>query len=169
MQRKPHVAANEYDRIESSAVWPFLRRFQLPSENKSVVPRRLVSGLIVVAVLSGCYRNAGPATSHLQGHVTLNGQVLPVDCEASLTFQTTRAGQGRSCNVPIVNGSYDAPAVANGPVLVLVDIQVPTGKMKSEAGGTPFAEYRSLVPDTYSAGISQEIQGDDPAHHFELK
>lgn len=129
----------------------------------------LVSVLVATSAWCGCQRNLGPPTAHLKGQVTLNGSSLPEHCEASLTFQTTRAGQGRSCNIPIINGAYDAPAVPKGPVLIHVDIQVPTGKMKSDEGGTPFAEYRSIVPEAYVGGLAQEIGADDFEHNIDLR
>lgn len=78
------------------------------------------------------------------------------------------AGQASTTSVVVTDGRYDAPEVPQGQVKVYVNVQQPTGRMVSEAGGTPYPEYRNLVPPKHGQGILLEVDGDNADQNFEL-
>jgi hypothetical protein len=108
-------------------------------------------------------------TAHLQGVVTIAGKSLPADALANISFRPTMQGQSRSVGTACVAGKYDCPEVPLGKVKVIISIQHPTGKMISEAGGTPFQEYVSLISDKYGDGIDLDVSGDKPNQDFDLE
>src|SRR5262245_41105667 len=57
--------------------------------------------------VTGCQvRSGGPATAHLQGKVTIAGQLIPADAQASITFKPTGSGQAHSTSALIANSTY---------------------------------------------------------------
>ena len=123
-----------------------------------------------LVALSGCGSGSRPAnTSHLKGQITLDGEAIATDASASITFKPTRSGQAKTSFATIADSRFDSPHTPQGPVKVYISIQRPTGKMVSEAGGTPYAEVRSLVPPKYTRGIDLEVGGDNFEQDFDLK
>jgi hypothetical protein len=126
--------------------------------------------LAQLVVCDGCGSGSSPKnTAHLKGNITLQGQPIPLAARASITFKPTRTGQAKTTFASIVDSTYDSPNTPKGPVKVYLAIQVPTGKMVSEAGGAPYAEVRNLVPPSYSNGIDLEVSEDTLEQDFELK
>lgn len=134
---------------------------------------RLSWALLLAAAASailGCGKSSGSANVvHLKGRITLDGQPIPSDASGSITFKPTRGGQGKTTFSTIEDGLYDSPETPKGPVKIYISIQQPTGKMISEAGGTPYAEMRSLVPNSYAGGIDMDFSEDNLSQDFDLK
>lgn len=124
---------------------------------------------LAACVALGCGGgSSGPPTVHLQGNILINGQPVPGDAEGSISFKPTQAGMAKTTSVTIRQGRYDAPEVPQGPVKVFVNVQQPTGRMISEAGGTPYAEYRDLVPASFK-GLELNATEDNENQDFDLK
>lgn len=144
-------------------------RFLTPARGRTVhVVVALVASMPLVALLGCGGGDARRPTAHLRGAVTLGGEALPEDAEANLFFKPTARGQARTTSVPVVDGVYDAPDVPLGTVKLYFDLQRPTGRMVSEAGGTPFPEYRNLVPAEYGNGLEIQVDGDSLERDFDL-
>ena len=145
-------------------------RLQSQRQRLVVLPTLVVVTVASATWLMGCGGATGSAnTAHLKGKITLDGQPIPSDASSSITFKPTRRGQGRTTFSTIDDGVYDSPDTPKGPVKIYISIQQPTGRMVSEEGGSPFAEMRSLVPDSYSGGIDMEIGEDNLNLDFDLK
>jgi hypothetical protein len=123
--------------------------------------------LLALALLIGCGGSSNSA--HVQGVVTINGQPLPADAIGSVTFQTTKAGQGRTVSAPIEGGKYNSPETPLGPVRIFITVQQPTGKTIDNGRGTPAPEYKSLASDEHASGFDKEIEGDTEDFNFDLK
>ena len=67
---------------------------------------RVVLGAAVVVLLAGCNVQQGPPTAKLTGAVTIDGQAVPSDAEATITFRADGRGAG-----PIGDGRYRRWAV----------------------------------------------------------
>jgi hypothetical protein len=106
-------------------------------------------------------------TAHLQGAVTIDGQPVPADALASISFRPTMIDQAGMEDVEIVNGRYIAPSVPFGPVKVHISVKQFTGRMIND-GGQPFKEFASLVPEQYESGIPLDVQGDNSSQDFHL-
>ena len=132
--------------------------------HRAALHAAVVLGLLILA---GC-GVGGPKTAHLSGTVSLGGQAVPADAQASISFKATTIDQGRSANAQIINGKYDLPNTPIGKVKVFFSIQQPTGKMAREGVGAPYAEYRSLTPAKYETGMDLEITGDNDKQDFNL-
>jgi len=130
---------------------------------------RLVAGLIVSLVTIGGCTHSNRESAHLQGAVTIDGKAIPADAECSVSFKVMKQGQGRSTSARIIDGRYDAPQAPKGKVKVYFNVQQPTGKMLREGIGSPYPEYRSLVPAPYERGMDVDISGDNPKLDFDLK
>jgi hypothetical protein len=132
--------------------------------------RAVFSLLCIVSFLAlfGCGSSGGKPTAHLRGTVTIGGQSIPTDAEASVTFKPTKSGQARSTSAIITNGMYDAPDVPLGPVTAYVSVQQATGREVTENVSRPYKEYRSLVPSKYVDGIPLEVSGDSANQDFKL-
>jgi len=122
----------------------------------------------MVCAVAGCGQQGSKPTAHLSGTVTINGQPLPPDAEATIIFRPAGKGMAKSAGVRIVDSKYDSPQTPVGEVKVFFSIQQPTGKMISDAGGPPFQELRSIVPSGAENGISLTISGDNQAQDFDL-
>jgi hypothetical protein len=111
-----------------------------------------VALLSTLLVLAGC-SVPEKKTAHLRGTITIAGQPLPADALTSVSFRPTASGQSRAAGANIVAGKYDCLDVPLGKVAVFISAQHPTGKMISEAGGTPYQEFVNLISTKYSSGI----------------
>lgn len=107
-------------------------------------------------------------TAHLEGTVTLGGQPLPADVEASILFRPTQSGQGKTISVPVIDGRYDSPDTPTGAVKAFFTIQQPTGRVFDNDRGAPIKEQKSLVPDKYGAGLDLTVSDDNDGQNFEL-
>ena len=117
----------------------------------------------------GCGGGASSGdTAHLQGAVTIGGQPLPTDVEASILFRPTQEAQGKTVSVPVVGGRYDSPETPTGAVKAFFTIQQPTGRVFDNDRGAPIKEQKSLVPDKYGAGLDLTVSDDNDAQNFEL-
>jgi hypothetical protein len=149
-------------------LWLVLRQAASGPRSRPYLGSRggLVVPLAALLVLAGCGA-AEKRTAHLQGTITIAGKSLPADALANISFRPTAQGQSRAAGVTVVAGKYDCPDVPLGKVAVTISIQHPTGKMVSEAGGTPFQEYASLISG--GSGINLEVTGDKPNQDFDLE
>jgi hypothetical protein len=133
---------------------------------------RIVSWFALAITLSWCAGCGGGSssgnTAHLQGTVTLAGQSLPADVEASILFRPTQSGQGKTVSVPVVDGRYDSPETPTGAVKAFFTIQQPTGRVFDNDRGAPIKERKSLVPEKYGAGLDLSVSDDNDAQNFEL-
>jgi hypothetical protein len=101
--------------------------------------------------------------------VTIKGQTLPANAEATIMFRPTAPGMAKTAGVPIVGGKYDSPETPVGDVTVYFSIQEPTGKMISDAGGPPFSELRTIVPEAAAQGIKLSVTGNKQNQNFNLE
>ena len=130
---------------------------------------KLAAALLAVAVVVGCGSGGSSRpTAHLQGSVSIGGQPVPDNAEASITFKPTASGQARSTSALISKGKYDAPDVPTGPVTVYISIQQPTGRQVTENVSRPYDEFRSLVPAKYEGGVPLKVEGDNDEQNFDL-
>lgn len=126
--------------------------------------------LVVALQLCGCSAESiGPPTVHLAGAVTIDGKPLPDDAEASIMFKPTARGQAKSVNVIINEGRYDAQHVPRGKVRAFLNIQRPTGRMISEAGGSPYPEVLPIISAEYGVGIALDASDDNLEQNFDLR
>ena len=108
----------------------------------------------------------GP-TAHVAGTVTINGDPVPSDAEAALSFKPL--GGGELASVPITNGRYDSPRTPQGSVLVNFYISRRVGPIKtSERTGEKYQDIANLVPPEHAAGMSLEVSGDNLNQNFDL-
>jgi hypothetical protein len=126
--------------------------------------------LLLLAVgLAGC--GGGSAdTVHLKGKVTLDGEPVPTDAQASVTFQPTAGNKGKAVTAAIVNGAYDSPNTPRGPVLAIMSLSIPTGKMvMSERVGAEVPEINTVtLSQAQIGGIAIDVTGDETTHDFAL-
>jgi hypothetical protein len=128
--------------------------------------RTLIPVLIVLFLMSGCGKRSAP-TAHLAGAVTINGQPVPADAEAALSFEP-QAG-GRSVSVAITSGRYDSPNTPQGSVLVRFYISQRVGPVKvSERTGQEYQDIANIVPPQHAAGMTIEVSGDNLNQDFAL-
>jgi hypothetical protein len=126
--------------------------------------------LLFGVCLLGC--GGGSAdTVHLKGKVSLNGVPVPANAQASVTFQPTAGNKGKAVTAAIVNGEYDSPNTPRGPVLAIMSLSIPTGKMiMSERMGTEVPEIKTVtLSQDQMGGITLDITGDETTHDFDLK
>jgi hypothetical protein len=118
----------------------------------------------------GCGADAESGTAHLAGKVTLDGESVPANAQAAITFQPSAGNKGKAVSVPIVNGAYDSPSTPRGPVLAIMSLSIPTGKtMKSERTGREVSEMTTIaLSPEQLGGIALDITGDDDNHDFPL-
>jgi hypothetical protein len=103
----------------------------------------------------------------LAGTVTIDGNPVPSDAEAALSFAPL--GGGQSVSVPITSGRYDSPKTPHGSVIVKFYISRRVGPMKtSERTGEKYQDIANLVPSDHAAGMSLEVNGDNLNQDFEL-
>jgi len=125
----------------------------------------------LIAALSGagCNGASSGETAHLEGAITLDGQPLPADAQASITFQPTQHGHGRAVTVQVVESRYDSPNTPTGSVKAHLSIMKPTGKMlHSERTAEDYPETTSILPEKYASGIDLDVTGDRSDQDFEM-
>lgn len=128
--------------------------------------RNLLVVCFFLLIVSGCGKGSAP-TAHLGGSVTINGQPVPADAEASLSFEPVAGGKAVSAT--IADGRYDAANVPQGPVLVRFYISRRIGPVKiSERTGKEFQEVANIVPAQHAAGMQIEVTGDNTSQDFNL-
>lgn len=120
-------------------------------------------------VVAGCGQGSSKPTVHLRGMVTINGEPIPGDAQATIMFRPTEKGMAKTAGVPITDSKYECPDVPVGNVAVFFSIQTPTGKMISDAGGPQFPELASIVPEVAHKGIQITITGDSQTQDFNLE
>jgi hypothetical protein len=127
-------------------------------------------GFVALASLatSGCNAGGRPGTAHVEGTVTINGQPLPADAQANITFAPSTRG-GRSAGAVITNGKYDCPDAPVGKVKVYLSVMRRTGRMITESDNRPYAEMGSIIASKYASGIDAEITGDNANQDFDLE
>jgi hypothetical protein len=124
--------------------------------------------LCAAASLCGCDSGgSGKPTAHLSGAVTIDGQPVPADAQATISFRATAPGQANHTSAIITNSEYDCPDVPVGDVEVYIQILQETGKMTSE-GGRSWPEKRSLIAAKYDKAIAMNVTDDDRNHDFAL-
>ncbi|MEX2316139.1 MAG: hypothetical protein WD669_03240 [Pirellulales bacterium] len=125
---------------------------------------------IVLGTIAGCPTiGSNRSTANIGGGVTIGGQPIPENAQASITFGPTDVGQARSSSSPITNGKYSATDVPKGKVLVTFNIMQPTGEEKAFApGARPQMEMRSLVPQAKANGVEVQIDGNQTDLNFNL-
>ena len=125
--------------------------------------------LLLAASVVGC-GGGSSENVHLKGKVTLDGSPVPANAQASVTFQPTAGNKGKAVTAAITNGEYDSPNTPRGPVLAIMSISIPTGKMiKSERMGTDVPEIKTVtLSQGQMGGIAMEVTGDEATHDFEL-
>jgi len=124
--------------------------------------------MLIVSAGCGAGHPSRP-TAHLQGTVKVDGQPIPDNAEASITFKPTASGQAKSTSAQIIKGKYDAPDVPRGNVTIYFNVQEPTGRQVREGMGNPYAEMRSLVPEKLGLGMALQVDGDKADQDFDLK
>lgn len=128
------------------------------------------SALVMISALVVAF-GCGKAEKHvarIQGVVTIDGQPLPADAMANVSFRPTLPGQGRAAGATVVGGKFDCRDAPLGKVKVYIDVQRVTGRMIQESDGVPFREVRSIISPKYGSGIDLEITGDDDSQDFDL-
>jgi hypothetical protein len=123
--------------------------------------------LVALCGMVGC--GGGGSTAHLQGTVTINNQPVPGDAIGSVTFQTTKGGQGKTATAPLNAGKYDVAEAPLGDLRVIITVQQPTGRTIDNGRGTPAQETKNIISDQYGSGIDVKVDGDDDSLNFDLK
>ncbi len=141
------------------------RRFTLARATSNAL---FVLALLALLLTMGC-GGSGSGLAHVQGEVTINGQPIPADAIGSVTFQTTKGGQGKTVSSPIKGGKYDLPETPLGTLRVLISVQQPNGKTIDNGRGVPAQEYENIISDEHSSGIEVQIDGDKDDQNFDLK
>jgi len=132
----------------------------------------LVVGFLIsgIAATVGCGSGATRAgTARVRGTVTIDGQPIPSDARANITFRPAAGTSGRTAGAPVVDGRYDCTDAPVGDVKVYISIMRPTGRMITESDNRPFAEMGSAIADKYATGIDLEITGDSTDQDFDLE
>lgn len=123
-------------------------------------------GVVALIALSGCGGGAA-RTAHLAGAVTIDGEPVPDDADATVSFSPVDGGQAVS--VAIVNGRYDSPDTPQGSVVAKFYISRPVGPVKtSERTGEQYRDIENMVPPEAAAGVTLEVDGDDTSRDFDL-
>ena len=127
----------------------------------------LASLALMCATLAACDSGRRSGTARLQGTVTLNGQPLPADAQANVTFSPV--DKGRTAGTVVANGEYDCPDVPLGKVRVYFSVMRPTGKMITESDNRPYPEVASIIAQKYASGIEIEVTDDNSNQDFDLE
>ena len=123
---------------------------------------RLLVGLLVMASGSGCTR--GPATTHLEGRVTVDGKPIQ---QGNLNFVPLEPNRGRGTTAVISEGRYTAPKVPLGRVRVDFNATKATGRTVI-VSDLPMPEIIDLIPAKYHAGIEIEVKEGQFQQDFSL-
>jgi hypothetical protein len=124
-------------------------------------------GLAAMATVGCDAGGSGKPTAHLSGKVTIDGQPVPNDTRATITFRATGPGQANHTSALITNSEYDCPNVPAGDVEVYIQIVQETGRMASE-GGRSWPETRNLIAEKYNDAIPLKVTDDNSNQDFEL-
>jgi hypothetical protein len=100
--------------------------------------------------------------------VTINGQPIPAEAQARVTFVPTSTTQGDPATVEIVGGKYDCPNAPQGNVLAQFSITKPGAEYMS-GRGEKARELIILVPAASTAGVTIEVTDDNLEQNFDLK
>lgn len=115
--------------------------------------------LMALLVAAGC-GGASAAVSSLTGAVTLDGQPLPANAIASVSFRPTDVAKGRPSSAQIVAGRYRCDKVPRGKVIAEVNISLPTGRTRPSGRGQDEPELKSVVLIAEQAdGIELDVTG----------
>lgn len=129
----------------------------------------LLLAALGAAVLVGCGGGGDPNTARVYGSVTIDGQPVPNDAVATITFRPLDASSGRTTGTQVTDGKYVCPDVPRGSVKAYIQIIQPTGRTV-EMDGRMVPETRNLIAERYSStGIDLEIDSRSVAHDFELE
>ena len=133
------------------------------------------AGMAIAALaVAGCGKS-GPSHpgAALSGTVTINGQPIPADAQATVRFMPSGpAGQAPPVSAKIAGGRYEAKDVPLGKVNVVFFITRLTGREVVEdnvPGGTPYPERENLVPVKLRQGTPLEVTGDNNKQDFDLR
>ena len=128
--------------------------------------RTLIAVSIVLFLMSGCGKRPAP-TAHLAGAVTINGDPVPADADAALSFEPLAGG--KSVSAPITNGRYDSPQAPQGSVSVRFYISQRVGPVRiSQRTGKEYQDVANLVPPQHAAGMTIQVSGDNLNQDFNL-
>jgi hypothetical protein len=123
---------------------------------------------LVVASLGCPNSGSSKATAHLQGTVTIGGQPIPPNAEASITVRPKEIQQANASYSVITNGRFDIPAAPVGNVQVMFYIRQPTGKtVRTDNRSQPQPEYNTLYPPEKIVEI--QVDGDQSDLNFNLE
>jgi hypothetical protein len=125
--------------------------------------------VLCLSLVLGCDQSDSKPTAHLSGTVTINGRPLPANVTGTIMFRPSGKGMAKTAGVSLIGGKYDSPETPVGEVTVFFSIQEPTGNMISDAGGPPFPELRSIVPQESTNGVKLQVTGENPQQDFDLK
>jgi len=119
----------------------------------------------VAVFATGCGGGGGGA--HLAGTVTINGETIPAEAKAGLSFEPT--AEGEAVSTSIVDGRYDVTGVPLGRVNVKFYASRPVGPVRvSERTGKEYQETQNLVPPDRAAGVTIQVDGDNLQQDFDL-
>jgi len=139
-----------------------------PSSRARVRTALALYTLAGVGCLTGC-GGVGSSTAHIQGVVTIDKNPVPADAIGTVTFQTTKGGQGKTVSSPLTAGKYDLPETPLGDLRVFITVQQPTGRTIDNGRGVPAQEFKNIVSDQYGMGIDVKVDGDNENLDFDLK
>jgi hypothetical protein len=122
----------------------------------------MAAGLLLMAAAAGCTR--GPATTHLEGRVTVDGQPIR---EGNLNFVALEPNRGRGTTAVISEGRYAAQKVPLGRVRVDFNATRATGRTVI-VSDLPVPEIIDLIPEKYHAGIEIEVKEGQFQRDFNL-
>jgi hypothetical protein len=128
----------------------------------------LFAPLIGIGISAGC-GGSSDALARLTGAVTLDGQPLPANSHASVSFHPVNTGAARPTSAQIVSSRYDCPKVPKGQVLAYVHMSIPTGRTyRSDRTGKQEDELENVVlaPEE-DDGIELNVTGDETVN-FDL-
>jgi hypothetical protein len=150
---------------------------QVAERPRSAIGAILFNRTIPVAVLlvalsgaAGCGAGGSSSkTAHLQGTVTVDGQPLPADALAIISFKPTQPGQAKSTGGQILAGKYDCAEVPLGKVKVYISIQQPTGKTISDRAGRTSPEMKNLIAPKSATGFELDVTDDNAQQDFDME
>jgi hypothetical protein len=136
------------------------------ARQRNAIPSSAIVILLMLACAMGC--GGASENAHLKGKVTVNGQPIPADAIGTVTFQTTKPGQGKMASAAIENSAYEVLEAPLGALKVYITVQQPSGRTIDNGRGTPAQEYKNIISDKYSSGIDIQVDGDNEAMDFPL-
>jgi hypothetical protein len=127
---------------------------------KSVAQHRLFHWqLMALLVAAGC-GGASAAVSSLTGAVTLDGQPLPANAIATVSFHPVDVALGPPTSAQIVDGRYQCDKIPRGKVIAEVFIALPTGRTRATGRGQDEPEVKDVALVAEQAdGIEVDVTG----------